>query len=199
SEVVEGRSALGGLRIHAVDGLDTQQTEILLVLFWRPHLSGDHIAGTQVKATNLRLRDIDILMTGGQALTAQEAKTIFDGGQHATAKDVALAFGLGLQQTEDEIVFAQSAVARQIQLASQIAQFCQRFGLKLNDVHNNRLGRRKEGGMPGPRGERCGGQGGTAPMLLSRVSARRLGRARRDMRYAEIAPTVVRGLGAQTV
>src|SRR5437899_1255475 len=50
-EAVEAGAALGGLRVHAVDRLDAQQSVELLVLLGRAHLTRDHVAGAQAEAT----------------------------------------------------------------------------------------------------------------------------------------------------
>ncbi len=96
-QVVEVRTALGDLGIHAVDGFDAQQAIVLLVILWWTHLAGYHIAGAQAEAANLRLRDIDIHIAWQEALLSQEAKAIFDDFQHPRAENVALLFGMSLE------------------------------------------------------------------------------------------------------
>src|SRR5581483_9962037 len=94
-----------GLRVNSIDGLNAQQTIILLIIFGRADLPGHHISSTQAKAANLRLRHIDIHITGEEAFLSQKAKPILHNLQHTSTKDVALLLSIGLKKSEDEVLF----------------------------------------------------------------------------------------------
>ena len=75
-EVLEVRPPLGVLRVEAVDGLDPEQAVVLLGVLRLAHLAGDVVAGAQAEAADLRLRDVDVVRAGEQALAAQEAEAV---------------------------------------------------------------------------------------------------------------------------
>src|SRR5215472_421987 len=72
-ELVEDSSTADRFRILAVDRLDLEDAVILLVVFRIADLTGDEVAGAQLEATDLRLRDVDVARTRPHVLAAQEA------------------------------------------------------------------------------------------------------------------------------
>ena len=68
---LEVRAALRLFRIEVVDGFNTQEAVVLLALFRWPHLSCDHIAGTQTQAANLRGSYVDIFGPTGIPIPVQ--------------------------------------------------------------------------------------------------------------------------------
>ena len=90
-------------------------------------MAPDAVAGTEAKAANLGLRDIDIISPREHPLTAQEAEAIRDNVEDAIAERIALLLGLSLEQFEDEILLFKPAVASNIKLASHLTQVVKRL------------------------------------------------------------------------
>ena len=90
----------------------------------RPHLAADSIAGLQVKLTDLRRRDVNVVGTGKVVVIrrAQEAVAVGQDFQHALGEDMALFFALGLKNLEDQVLLAQAAGAGQLQGPSDLGQ-----------------------------------------------------------------------------
>ena len=59
---------------------------------------------------------------------AQETDPVLDDVQHATAKGIALLLSLGTQQAQDQILFLEPAVARNLHRFGKLTQFAERFG-----------------------------------------------------------------------
>src|SRR5205085_9047837 len=60
-QVVEEYFISRDLRILEIYRFDFNKRKVTLPVFWRAHLPGDRVSGAQVKLTNLRRRDIDIV------------------------------------------------------------------------------------------------------------------------------------------
>ena len=60
-EVLEVRSALRDLGVHAVHGLDAEQREVLLVVLRRSRLAGDEVAGAKTETAHLARPDVHVL------------------------------------------------------------------------------------------------------------------------------------------
>ena len=126
----------------AVDRLDAQQAEVLLALLRRPHLAGDEVAGAQAEPADLRLRDVDIVRPGQEALLPQEAEAVLDDIEHAGAEDVALLLRLRLQEAIDEVLPPQSRRVRQPPIVRHLQQFFLALGIEIRDRQVIRVRRR---------------------------------------------------------
>src|SRR5207253_5464530 len=96
-ERFEVRSALRDLGVDAVDGLDAQEAEVLLVVLRRSGLSGDVVARAEPEASHLARADVDVVRRGKEAAAPQEAEAVLDDLEDALREDVALRLGLRLQ------------------------------------------------------------------------------------------------------
>jgi len=102
---------------------------ILFCLFGRAHLADHKIAGTQAKAANLALADVDVFVAGKQVFAAQEADTVLYDLERAAAEYVALAFGAGAQQAHDQVVLLEAGVAGNAHRPGHFAQIVQVHGI----------------------------------------------------------------------
>ena len=102
-ERFEERTALRDLGVDAVDGLDAQEAEVLLIVFGWPGLSGDVVAGAQTEAAHLARADVHVVGRGKEAAATEESEAVFDDLEDALGEDVALGFGLCLKDAGDEL------------------------------------------------------------------------------------------------
>ena len=121
------------LRIDAIDGLDAQQAEELLVVLRRAHLAADPVAGAQTEAADLRLRDVDVVRAGQESRAAQEAEPILDDLEDAVAEDLPVFLRLSAQQPHHLFLLRQAAERRNLKLSGHLGQFLGRLGLQLGD------------------------------------------------------------------
>ena len=77
-QVVEDRPAARGLGVDAVDGVDTEQAPVLLLLARRAHGARDAIADPQAEPAHLAGADVDVLRARQQAVAAHEAVALVD-------------------------------------------------------------------------------------------------------------------------
>ena len=172
-QLVEVGPPPGGLRVDAVDRLDAQHAEELLVVLRRPHVAGDAVPGAQPEAPDLRLRDVDVLLARQQPLAAQEAEAVLDDLEDPLAVDVALLLGLGLQDAVDEVVALVARVAGDAERARDLLQLLRRFRLEFGD--RDRRGELARLAF-GRRGRRRGRLGLRWPAVRSRLGWRCRGR-----------------------
>ncbi|OQA11737.1 MAG: hypothetical protein BWY63_03876 [Chloroflexi bacterium ADurb.Bin360] len=118
-------ATFGNLGVHTIYGFDTQQAAVFFSVLGRSHLPRDHVARAQSKTTDLALRDIGVIGTGKIARRTQETNAFTGDLQDPTTESKTLALRLDLQQEQDQVVFLQTAVARDVVITRQIAQFRQ--------------------------------------------------------------------------
>jgi len=91
----------------------------------RADVSGDGVAGLEVELANLGRGDVDIVRAGQVVVIgrAQEAVAIGQDFEDAFGEDMALFFALRLENLEDEVLFAETAGACDIEAAGKFAKF----------------------------------------------------------------------------
>jgi hypothetical protein len=87
-------------------------------------LATDGVAGFQIKFADLRRRDVNVVGAGQVVVIgrAQEALAVGKDLQYTFSEDVSFFFTLRLQDLEDEILFAESAGAGQLQGSGDLGQ-----------------------------------------------------------------------------
>ena len=97
-------------RRFKVDLVDFEQREVALAFLGGPDLAGDIVAGTQVKASYLAGRDVDIIGTGqvGTVCGTQKSESVLENLQYAAAVDVFALSGMGLEDFEDDVLFSRT-------------------------------------------------------------------------------------------
>src|SRR5580698_5431275 len=120
-----------------VDGFNLDQGEILFAFVRRANLAADGVAGLEVKLTNLRRRNINVVGAGKVVVIgrAQEAVAVGQDFEHSFREDVAFFFALGLKDFEDQVLLAQSTSAGQIQGSGDLGQLCNIFFFQFCDGH----------------------------------------------------------------
>src|ERR1700722_2531808 len=142
------------------------------------NLAADGVAGLKIKLANLRWRDIYVVRARQIVVIgrAQESVAVGQDFEHSFRKDVAFFFALGLKNFEDEVLFAQSTGARQIQGSGDLGQLCNIFFFQFCDGHYSvHLRRdfqrgvlRKDWSTAG----QAGGAGTTQPAVVPRQNFR---------------------------
>jgi hypothetical protein len=120
-----------------IDRLDLDQREIFLALMRRPHLSADGVAGFQIELADLRGRHVNVVRPRQVVVVgrAQEAVAVREDLQHAFGEDVSFFFALRLQDLEDEVLFAESAGAGQLQGSGDLGQLGNVLFFQFSDGH----------------------------------------------------------------
>ena len=121
------------LGIDAVDGLDSQQAEELLIVLRRPHLTTDPIAGAQSESADLRLRDVDVIGSRKESLAPQEPETIFDDLQDAVAEDLAVLLRLRAEESHHLFWLRQATKCWNLEIARHLRQFLGGLGLEIGE------------------------------------------------------------------
>ena len=139
-QVLEQDLVLGVFRLVEVDRVNLEQGEVALAVFRRANLAGNGVTGTQVEATNLAGRHIDVIRAGqvGGVGRAQEAEPVLKDLQYAVTEDVFAAFGMFFQDAEDHILLTRSAHVFQAHLVGDFQQFGNRFLFEVSQVHRGR-------------------------------------------------------------
>ena len=120
-----------------VDRLDLDQREIFLALMRRADLAADGVAGFQVELADLRRRHVNVVGPGQVVVIgrAQEAVAVREDFQHTFGEDVSFFFTLRLQDLEDEVLFAESAGAGELQGSGDLGQLGNVFFFQFSDGH----------------------------------------------------------------
>ena len=108
SEILEQDFILGVFGGLVVNLVDFKQRKITLTVFGRANLARDCIAGTQVKAADLRGGDIDVIRTC-QVRTigrSQESKAVLQYFEDTIATDVFTALGMSLEDGKERSISA---------------------------------------------------------------------------------------------
>ena len=139
-QVLEQDLVLGVFRLVEVDRVNFQQGKVALAVFGRANLAGNGVTGTQVEATNLAGRHIDVIRAGqvGRVGRAQETEPILKDLQYAVTEDVFAAFGMFFQDAKDHILLARSAHVLEAHLVGDFQQFGNRFLFEVSQVHRGR-------------------------------------------------------------
>ena len=124
-QVVEENLVARLFRRLKIDGLDLDQRKVLFAFMRRPHIAADGVAGFQVELANLRGRNVNIVRAGQIVVVrrAQKAVAVGQDFQHALGEDVAFFFALRLKNLEDQVLFAETARALDVQSPRNTAQF----------------------------------------------------------------------------
>ena len=103
----------------------------------RAHLAADGVAGFQVELADLRWRHINVVRPGQVVVVgrAQEAVAVREDLQHTFGEDVSFFFTLRLQDLEDEVLFAESAGAGQLQRSGDLGQLGNVFFFEFCNGH----------------------------------------------------------------
>ncbi len=136
-EVLEQDLVLRVFWTVEVDRVDLQQGEIPLTFFWRADLADDGVTGTQVEATNLAGRDVDIVGASevGSVSRTQETEAVLEDLQHAITGDFLAAFGMFFQQGENHILLARTGHIFYAHLFGHFEQIGNRLLLEFSQVH----------------------------------------------------------------
>ena len=78
-ELLEDGPLAGLVRIDAVDRVDLEQGVVLLVVFGLAHMAIDLVSTAQAETTDLTERHVDVVVTLGETVGAQETESV---GQH---------------------------------------------------------------------------------------------------------------------
>ncbi len=142
-QVLEENLVLRVFRLLEVDRVDLEQGEVALAFLRRADLAGDGVAGTQVEATDLAGRHIDVVRAGqiGSIGGAQEAETVLENLQHAVAVDVLAAFRVLFQQGENHVLLARTGHVVDAHLVGHFQQFGDGLLLEFSQIHRKRSGR----------------------------------------------------------
>jgi len=126
-----------------VDRVDLEQGEVALAFLRRADLADDGVAGTQVEATDLAGRHIDVVRAGqiGRIRGAQEAETVLENLQHAVTGDFLAAFRVLFQQGENHVLLARTGHVVDAHLFGHFQQFGDGLLLEFSQIHRKRSGR----------------------------------------------------------
>src|ERR1039458_6048254 len=107
-----------------IDRLDLNQREIFFTLMRRAHLAADGVSGFQVELADLRRRHVNVVRARQVVVVgrAQKAVAVREDLQHTFGEDVSFFFTLRLQDLEDEVLFAESAGAGELQRSGDLGQ-----------------------------------------------------------------------------
>ena len=135
-QVVEEDLVARFLRRFEVDGVDLDEREIAFAFLGRADLAGDGIAGAQIEAADLRRRNIHVVRAGQIIVLgrAQEAETVGQAFQHAFGEDQAALLGLRLQDLENQLLFAQSGGAGDVQILGDLVEVLDAHVLELHQI-----------------------------------------------------------------
>src|ERR1700674_2080018 len=136
-QVVEQNLVAGLVGRLEIDRLDFDERKIFLALMGRAHLAADGVAGFQVELADLRWRHVNVVRPGQVVVVgrAQEAVAVREDLQHTLGEDVSFFFTLCLQDLEDEILFAESAGAGQLQGSGDLGQLGNVFFFEFCNGH----------------------------------------------------------------
>ncbi len=136
-QVFEEDLVLRVLRPIVVDRVDLEQGEVTLAFLRRANLADDGVTGTQIEATNLAGRDVDVVRAGqiGRIRGAQEAETVLENLQHAITGNFLAAFSVLLQQGENHVLLARTGHVFQAHLFGEFQQFGDRLLLEFGQIH----------------------------------------------------------------
>src|SRR5262249_27525281 len=124
SEVIEENLVARDLGVLKVHGFDFDQREVALAVLGRPDLSGDSVAGAQVELADLRRRDVDVVWAGEVVVLrrAEEAEAVRKALEDAFRKDETALFGLRAENLENELLFAHTAGAGDVELLGDLGE-----------------------------------------------------------------------------
>jgi hypothetical protein len=91
------------------------------------------VAGTQPKAANLGLGNVDVVCAGKEPLASQEPKAILDDLKDAVSESVAVSLCLCLEQPRDQIRFAKSQIAGDRKFLGQLVERFVRPGVEFRN------------------------------------------------------------------
>ena len=136
-QVVEENFVAGFFRGFEVDGLDLDEGEVLFAFVRRANVTADGVAGLKVELANLGRRDIDVVGTGEIVVVGRAEKTVAVGEdfEDTLSEDVSLFFALRLEYFEDEVLFAESAGALDVEAARELAEFGDALFFQFGDGH----------------------------------------------------------------
>ncbi len=119
-----------------VNGLNFQQGEISLALFWRPYLSRYQVTRSKVEPPDLRGRYIYVVWSRQVAVIrrAEKPEPVGQRLKHSLSKNQAGFFCLSLQNGEYEILLPETARAIDIQVLGHLRQFVNSLFLEHRDV-----------------------------------------------------------------
>ncbi len=142
-QVLEENLVLRVFRPIVVDRVDLEQGEVALAFLRRADLADDGVAGTQVEATDLAGRHIDVVRAGqiGRIRGAQEAETVLENLQHAVTGDFLAAFRVLFQQGENHVLLARTGHVVDAHLFGHFQQFGDGLLLEFSQIHRKRSGR----------------------------------------------------------
>src|SRR5258708_5000547 len=130
-QILKGRPASRLLRIQTIDCLYFQQTEMALRLTGRAHVSDHEVSRAKIKATELCLGDIYILIADPIVRGAQESDALAHDLEDPTAELDPFLLRFCLADLQDEGFLLQPIEIWDTRIFGKLAQFCQRFVFKL--------------------------------------------------------------------
>ena len=124
-------------RVFVIDGLYFQKRKIPLGFFGLTDLSGDGVAGSQVKSTDLRRGNVNIVRPRQIVVVgcAQKTKSIRKDFKGSFTIDLTIFFKLGLKQGKNEFLFSQAGSPVNVKFFGHLSQFADSFVFKFGYVH----------------------------------------------------------------
>ena len=119
-----------------VDGFDFDQGEITFAFLRWTNLTADRVAGAQVKLTNLRRRDIDVVRPRQIVVLrcAEKPEPVGQGLQHAFRKDETALFCLCGQYFEDELLLTHAGRAGYVHALGNLRELGDRHLLEISQI-----------------------------------------------------------------
>src|SRR5579863_10392411 len=108
SQVVEENFVARDVRLFVVDQFDFQEREVAFPFFGRADLACNNVPSAEIKATDLRRRDVDIV--GSRKIVVigrtEKAEAVRKGLQDPLAIDGAVFLRLGLKYRENKLLLS---------------------------------------------------------------------------------------------
>ncbi len=136
-QVLEENLVFRVLGTIEVDRVDLEQGKITLAFLRRADLANDGVTGTQVEATDLARRDIDVIGAGeiGSVCRAEEAEAVLENLQHAITGDFLAAFRVLFEQGENHVLLARTGHIFYAHFFGQLEQVGNRLLLEFSQIH----------------------------------------------------------------
>src|SRR6185503_8618920 len=135
------------LGVFVINRFNLEQSKIALAFFRWAYMTGNDVAGAQVKAPNLARRNVDIVRAGEIVVIRRSQKTesVRESFQHTFAVNMTILLSLSLQDRKDQLLFAHIGSAFNIEILAnerQIADFflLERFQIQTVVLRRLRLG-----------------------------------------------------------
>ncbi len=136
-QVLEQDFGFGVFRPVGIDLADLEHGEVAFAILGGPDLAGDGVAGTQVEATYLAGRHVNVIRAGQVRAFrgAQEAEAVLQNFQHPITVNIRAVFRGSLEDGEDNVLFAGSRQVLQAEFLGNIQKFADRLLFQFGKIH----------------------------------------------------------------